>query len=46
MHQKNGMETSRPEEEDNEEGMLPSATLSNTRDFTTMRQGNSSQMAL
>jgi hypothetical protein len=45
MHQKNGVETSRPEEE-NEEGMHPSATLSSTRDFTTMRQENSSQMAL
>jgi hypothetical protein len=46
MHQKNGVETSRPVEEENDEGMHPSATLSSTRDFTTMRQENGSQMAL
>jgi hypothetical protein len=46
MHQKNGVETSRPVEEDNEEVMHPSAILASTRDFTTMRQENSSQMAL
>jgi hypothetical protein len=46
MHEKRGVETSRPAEEESEEGMHPSATLSSTRDFTTMRQENGSQMAL
>jgi len=46
MYEKNGVETSSRPEEESEEGMHPSATLSNTRDFTTMRQENSSQMAL